>query len=117
MHELSLCLALLEQVQQIAEEHGASRVERITLQVGPLSGAEPSLLRHAYPLVAVGTLAADAELVIEAIPIRLHCEDCGSDSEATPNRLLCGQCGGYHTRLLSGNEMLLANLELTRSED
>jgi hydrogenase nickel incorporation protein HypA/HybF len=27
--------------------------------------------------------------------------------------LLCGTCGDYHTRLLSGDEMLLASLELT----
>lgn len=113
MHELSICLALLEQVQQLAKEHGASRVDRIQLRIGPLSGVEPALLEHAYPLVAAGTIAAQAELVIEGIPVRVHCQDCGQDSEASPSRLLCGVCGGYHTRLIQGSEMLLANLELT----
>ena len=31
---------------------------------------------------------------------------------ATVNRLLCGACGDYHTRLLSGDEMILASVEL-----
>ena len=57
MHELSVCLALLDQVQSIAREHAATGVERILLQVGPLSGIEPPLLKNAYPLAAAGTVA------------------------------------------------------------
>lgn len=117
MHELSICQALLDQVERIAAEHGASRVERILLRVGPLSGVEAPLLRHAYPLAAAGTLAEHAELIIEPAPVRVSCADCGAETEATPNRLLCGACGGFKTRLVSGNELLLANLELSLPED
>jgi len=117
MHELSVCLSLLDQVQEIAAQHGATRVERIRLQIGPLSGVEPQLLAQAYPLAASATVAAEAELVIEAIPVRVHCKDCGRETEAEPNRLLCGHCGSYQTHLRSGDEMLLANLELTLPGD
>ena len=113
MHELSICQALLDQVERIAVEHGASAVERILLRVGPLSGVEGPLLLHAYPLAAAGTIAENAELVIETAPVRVACNDCGAQTDATPNRLLCGDCGSYKTRLVSGDELLLANLELT----
>lgn len=113
MHELSICQALLDQVERIAQEHGASRVERILLQVGPLSGVEPLLLQHAYPLAAAGTVAEHATLVIEPAPVRVRCSDCGSECDAAPNRLLCAACGGWRTRLISGDQMLLAKLELT----
>lgn len=113
MHELSVCLSLLEQVERIAKEHGATGVERILLRIGPLSGVEAPLLANAYPLAAAGTLAEDAELEIETAPVRVHCVDCGEESEASPNRLLCASCGSYHTRLTSGDEMLLASLELS----
>jgi hydrogenase nickel incorporation protein HypA/HybF len=113
MHELSICQSLLDQVERIAREHGATRVERILLRVGPLSGVEGPLLQHAYPLAAAGTLAESAELVIEPAPIRVACCACGAETEASANRLLCGVCGDYRTRLISGDEMLLANLELT----
>jgi hydrogenase nickel incorporation protein HypA/HybF len=113
MHELSICQALLDQVEQIARDHGATRVERILLRVGPLSGVEPALLLNAYPLAAAGTVAESAELVIEPAPVRVRCNDCGAETEAAPNRLLCGDCGGWKTRLISGDELLLANLELT----
>ncbi|MFP4063706.1 MAG: hydrogenase maturation nickel metallochaperone HypA [Halochromatium sp.] len=117
MHELSVCLSLLDQVERIAEEHGAERVERILLRIGPLSGVEAPLLANAYPLAAAGTLAEHAELAIEAAPVRVHCVDCGADSEATANRLLCASCGSYHTRLTSGDEMLLASLEMSIPDD
>jgi hydrogenase nickel incorporation protein HypA/HybF len=116
MHEFSVCIALLQQVERIAEEHRAVRVERIVLQLGPLSGVEASLLAHAWPLAACGTLAEAAELVIEPAPVKVECSRCGLVSEARPNCLLCKGCGDYRTRLISGDEMLLANLELSTPE-
>lgn len=113
MHELSVCLSLLDQVQRIAADHGASRVERIVLRIGPLSGIEAPLLANAYPLAAAGTIAEHAVLDIEATPVQVHCYACGTESEAQPNRLLCAQCGSHRTKLTSGDEMLLANLEMT----
>ena len=112
MHEYSVCLALLEQVERIAREHRARRVDRIVLQLGPLSGVEAPLLEHAWPLAAAGSIAVDAKLVIDTAPVRVRCTQCGAESEAQANRLLCASCGDYRTRLISGDEMLLANLEL-----
>lgn len=114
MHELSVCIALMEQVERIAQEHEAGCVDRIVLQLGPLSGVEAPLLEHAWPLAAAGTLAEAAELVIEAAPVKVKCTQCGAESEVLPNRLLCASCGDFRTRLVSGDEMLLTNLELSQ---
>ncbi|ARU32320.1 hydrogenase nickel incorporation protein HypA [Sulfuriferula sp. AH1] len=112
MHELAVCQALVAQSIDIAQQHAALGVAVIRLHIGPLSGVEPALLQSAFPLAAAGTLAAAAQLVITPQPVRVRCKTCGADSEATPNRLLCGVCGDYHTQLVSGDEMLLVNLEL-----
>ena len=112
MHELSVCLALIEQVQGVAREHGAASVSRIVLDVGPLSGIEPDLLRNAWPLAAAGTLAAAAELDISTSGIRVRCSHCGAESEARANRLICGECGDFRTNVVSGDEMILKSVEL-----
>jgi hydrogenase nickel incorporation protein HypA/HybF len=44
--------------------------------------------------------------------VRVRCTRCEAESEVPPNRLLCGSCGDYRTRLVGGDEMLLASLEL-----
>lgn len=112
MHELSICLSLLDQVKAIAAEHEARGVTLIRLRIGPLSGVEPQLLANAYPLAAAGTIAEHARLEIDSGAIRVRCRACGAESEATPNRLLCADCDSYQTELISGDEMLLASLEL-----
>ena len=112
MHELSVCIALLDSVREIAAKHHAEAVAKIVLKIGPLSGIEPELLRKAYPLAAARTVAADAELVIEADTVVVRCTVCAAESAVTPNRLLCGECGDYRTRLLSGDQMTLQSVEL-----
>jgi hydrogenase nickel incorporation protein HypA/HybF len=112
MHELAVCQGLISQVSRIAAEHDARAVARIVVRIGPLSGVEAPLLQQAYTLARAGTVAEDAELVTEALPVRVRCEQCGAETDATVNRLVCGSCGDWHTRLLSGDEMILASVEL-----
>ncbi|MEJ2575844.1 MAG: hydrogenase maturation nickel metallochaperone HypA [Gammaproteobacteria bacterium] len=114
MHELAVCQSLMAQVVDIAARENAERVTSITLRMGPLSGVEPDLLAEAFPIAAAGTPAEGAELRFERLPVRVRCTTCGAESDATVNRLLCGACGDYRTRLISGDEMLLASLELER---
>ena len=114
MHELSVCLALMQQVERIAREHEAGSVDRIVLQLGPLSGIEAPLLERAWPLASSGTIARKAQLVIETAPVRVRCTQCDAISNVLPNRLLCSACGDFRTRLVSGDEMLLVNLELSK---
>lgn len=117
MHELSVCIALLDKVEQIAAEHGASGVSRIEIRLGPLSGVEAPLLRNAWPLAAAGTVAEHAELSIDVVPVRVRCSQCNAESDAEPNRLLCGACGDFRTNIVSGDEMLLERVELETPEN
>ncbi len=112
MHELSVCEALLSQVRATANTHGAGSVGKITVRVGPLSGVEPDLLAQAFTIARNGPLTAEATLEIESQPIRIRCRDCGSENEALANRLLCQNCNSYRVDLISGDELLLAQVEL-----
>ncbi len=112
MHELSVCLALLDQVRQIAEERRRASVTKIVLRLGPLSGVEADLLRNAYRIAAAGTVAEYAELVIEDVPVVVSCVECGQQTNAVANRLLCDECGAFNTRIVSGDEMILQTVEL-----
>ena len=86
MHELSVCLSLIEEVKRVARQNDAGKVTRIIVKVGPLSGVEPDLLQNAYPLAAAGTVAEKAELEIELSDIVVSCSQCGGESPATANK-------------------------------
>jgi len=119
MHELAICQALMEQVERIASEEQADQVLTIHLAIGPLSGVEPRLLEQAFYVARAGSIAANAELVTESMPVQVSCNQCGQLSDALPSRLVCGHCGDWRTRLVSGDEMNLLHIELVRqtSED
>jgi hydrogenase nickel incorporation protein HypA/HybF len=112
VHELSVCQALLAQVAQIAANHGARSVVRITIEVGPLCGVEPTLLGNAFTVARARSCAADAVLSIEASSVIICCLACGTQSQVGPNRLLCASCGGYRTRVVGGDELRLRRVEL-----
>lgn len=115
MHELAICQSLMDQVESIALERNAQSVTSILIAIGPLSGVEVPLLKNAYPLASVGTVAENAELIIDHLPIRVKCTQCGSESDATPNKLICKQCGDWRTELISGDEMMLMSVELEKT--
>ncbi len=117
MHELAICQSLIDQVESIALERDAQRVTSIVIGMGPLSGVEAQLLKNAYPIASAGTVAADAELVIEYLAIKVKCSQCGSESDALPNKLICKQCGDWRTTLISGDEMMLMSVELEKAKE
>jgi hydrogenase nickel incorporation protein HypA/HybF len=112
MHELSICRSALAQVLAIAASHDGRAVGRITLRIGPLAGVDPHLLSAAFPIVAAGTPCDGAILEIESMEARVHCRGCESVSIVRPNRMLCAICGDWRVTVLSGDEMLLASVEL-----
>lgn len=116
MHELSICQALIEQVETIAAQRH-SRVLQVFLGIGPLAGVDAQLLKDAYPISCAGTAAEGSALNIEKTEIRVRCRACSAESVVAPNRLLCGGCGDWHTELLSGDELLLLRVELETQED
>ena len=112
MHELSVCQALLSQVAAIAADRGARVVERITIEVGPLSGVEPALLARAFAALRAGGCAAEADLLIESVAVTIGCMTCGTESQTKPNRLVCAACGGFRTRIVAGDELRLRRVAL-----
>ncbi len=116
MHEMSICQALLDQVERIASERGAARVDSIVLSIGPLAGVEPDLLSRAFEIARLQTVAANAVLEISTGPVVVECRGCGVSGAAQVNRLLCPACGSWQVDLLQGDELLLLRLEVSGLE-
>ena len=112
MHELAVAQALVEQVDAVINQHGATQASLIRVRIGPLAGVVPDLLATAFPLAAAGSRMEHAELDLVAAPIKVRCQTCGAETEAAINRLICGACGDWHTQVISGDELLLESIEL-----
>ena len=110
MHELAICDALIAKVEGLERPVGA-RVKRVEVRVGPLSGVDPALLAHAYPLSCAAGAAEGSVLDIVASGVRVRCRSCGAESAAKVNRLLCAACGDWRTDVTSGDELQLVAVE------
>jgi len=112
MHEFSICQSIIRQSIAIASEQHAFSISRIKLGIGSLSGIDTRLLNTAFPIAATDTLAAQAILEIEHIPLLIHCPNCKINQEVSINKLCCPQCHSNQTRLISGDEMLISYIEI-----
>ena len=116
MHEAGIMESALAIVSREAASHGASRVERVTLRVGAISGAEPESLRFAFEALSPGTVAEGAELVIEHVPARAHCAGCDTDFTIESGFLFeCPVCRAFSGDVRSGRELDLARLEFFKT--
>jgi hydrogenase nickel incorporation protein HypA/HybF len=112
MHETAICSVLLAEVERVARLQNAHAVLRVRIAIGPLSGVEAQLLQRAYELARAGTIAAEAPLEIEQTSVEVTCKVCGAQTRAEPQRVLCGECGDWRTQLVSGDELVLSQVEL-----
>ena len=113
MHELAVCQGLINEVERLALEHGAGRIDSIVLSIGPLSGIEPELLKRAFDIARLDSVAKHAELEIETGPVVVECRSCGASGEVQVNCLLCPSCGGWQVNMTQGDELLLLRLEVS----
>ena len=109
MHELSIADAVV----RIACAHaGERRIESVEIKVGHLRQVVPDSLAFAFTLVAEGTVAEGAELVMEVVPAAGVCRDCGAQSELPDFPLACGRCGSLDVELMRGEELLVDALTM-----
>ncbi len=67
MHELGICDALLKMVRGVAKEQALQEIQRITVEVGSLSGVVPAYMADCWEAVTDGTELEGVEFVIEEL--------------------------------------------------
>lgn len=113
MHELSIALSLIDLAAEEAERQGGGRVVAVHLKLGVLSGVIPDALHSAWEQACQGSPMVGCRLVIEQVPITIHCPHCGVERPArSVQEISCVECGTPASRILTGREMELAALEI-----
>ncbi|MFB7331271.1 hydrogenase maturation nickel metallochaperone HypA [Streptomyces adustus] len=110
MHEMSIALAVIGQVEEAAERAGdVTAVRSVRLLVGELAGVVPDALAFCFELACAGTVLEGAELVTETVPGRARCAPCAHEwAVGVPPLLSCPRCGGAGTDLQAGRELQIA---------
>ena len=112
MHEMSLCLNMLEILESSAREHRFGKVKTVVLELGSLGCVEPEVLRHTFDIASENTLAEGAILDIIEVPVRARCHHCDQLVEPGKDYGGCPLCGGNDLRLETGQELKIKELEV-----
>ena len=112
MHEYSIVQSLVESCEEHVKVNNATRVTKVVVKIGVMSGVEPHLLEEAFELFKEGTICDGCEFVMNIQKVKVECNSCKAISELEKNEYLCPKCKSIDVNVIDGEDMFLMQLEL-----
>lgn len=120
MHEYSLAQSLLLSLSERLRDHPPpGRVVKVHVRKGELLVLSEWALKEAWRILCEGTELSGAELVLENVPVRAHCDACGYAGNVrylaeegwhvSVPILACPRCGGK-LGIVEGRELAIVAL-------
>lgn len=114
MHEATIALSVLDIITTKCKEDGYSRINSVIVRIGRASGVLPEALSFAFDVAKIETIARDAELIIETVPLGGHCYDCGKSFEVDAFYVLnCPECLSSSFKIEKGFEMDIIEMDVS----
>lgn len=113
MHELSIAYQLVELASNAARDAGAERVAVVHVRLGAFAGVVRDALLFSFDIATEGTPLAGARLMIEDVPLVVHCAQCNTDV-ALPSvqSFRCPVCNTPSNQIVQGRELELTAIEI-----
>ncbi len=112
MHELAITQSMLSIALEKAEEAQASRIKRINLIFGDLSGVADESVQFYFDTLSKDTIAAGASLSFQRMPLQLRCRVCSRVFSPDGPDWACPGCNGHQTEMISGSECRVDSIEV-----
>jgi len=112
MDEHEITTGLLEIIDQAAYKNSVRKVRKVHVALGGCRHVDQAVLKEDFAHAARNTVAEGAELDIQVLPVRRHCQSCGDTFEADVHDLPCPKCGHPHTEPVSGEEARVVDMEV-----
>ena len=112
MHEYSIVQSLLESCEEHAMQNDASKVTKVVVKLGVLSGVEPELLKTAFDTFKEKTVCDEAEFVVNIQKLQIECFECSTTSILEKHEFSCPKCQSVNIKVIDGEDMYLMSLEM-----
>ncbi|MGP0030740.1 MAG: hydrogenase maturation nickel metallochaperone HypA [Acidimicrobiales bacterium] len=109
MHELSIARAIVDSTTRHA---GGRPVTAVTVRIGHLRQVVPDALQFNWDVLTDHGELQECVLVIEEVPAVVECRACGARTTLGLPVLSCGACESFDVTLLSGEEFLIASMDV-----
>jgi len=114
MHETALALSILDIVVEKCREAGGSTVDSVRVRIGKAAGVMPEALTFAFDASKAATVAENARLEIEPVPVGGVCKDCKKEFSVDNAQYVfsCPLCGSKSFEITTGREMEIVDMEI-----
>ena len=113
MHELSIVMEVVRQVEKLAKEHNVDKVKSVTVEVGEVSGVVKEYFLDAFNWMCKKTpLMQECELNYITIQAISYCQDCKKTYPTTEYAKECPYCHSTHTYLVSGKDFMIKEIKV-----
>ena len=112
MHEFSLAQGLVEQITELLVREGAKKVTRVEVSIGAMSGVMKDPFEFCFPEAARNTCLDSCKLVINEVPLKVSCMDCGAESLPENFDIRCTLCKCQNVKIIEGKDFLLKSIEV-----
>jgi len=112
MHELGVTQNILQIAIEHAEKAGAKKIRRINLVIGGLAGIVDESVQFYFDFVSKGTIAEEAKLVFQKVPVRFRCRSCGKEFDFQGEEWTCPDCHAPGPEIVTGREFYLESIEV-----
>ena len=112
MHELSITQSILSIALEQAEAAKASKITKINLMIGELTGIVDDCVQFYFELLSKDTIAAGAELSFDRPSTQLHCTSCGANFSPDNIVWTCPRCNEQGIEIVSGRECSVTSIEV-----
>ncbi len=118
MHELSIVSSVVENVIDSLQKYPGARVTEVRLKVGALAAVIEDSLQFCYEIATAETPLEGSRLVINIVPVTLHCDACGADGALESlQSFRCPQCGEPAGDVRHGRELEIEAIEIDEPEE
>jgi hydrogenase nickel incorporation protein HypA/HybF len=112
MHELSIAQNIIEIVHQSVPADELPDVRAVRLRIGTFAGVVPESLEFSFTALVAGTALGNASVEIDHVPFVIQCNTCRQSFSNEYGFVVCPDCGGVDTKVLSGTELQVVEIEL-----
>ena len=118
MHELSIVASIVDTVTESAAAYPGARVLEVRLRVGALASVVEDSLQFCYGIATEGTALEGSKLVVNVLPVVMHCVPCGQDVELEGvQSFRCPKCGEPCFDLRQGRELEIEAIEIDEMDE
>jgi hydrogenase nickel incorporation protein HypA/HybF len=112
MHEQSIVESLVAIALENAQKANASRILKIYLVVGELSGVLDDAVNLYFGFLTKDTIAAGASICFEHVRAQFRCRSCNTVFLPEEHNFQCPNCKGQPVEIVSGRELYIDRMEV-----